>query len=90
MSQPSKTKLLAVTAIEPAEGVQRAAAFYANMAKRRSVREFSDRPVPQASIEAAIRTAASAPSGANLQPWYFVAFGKADAQLRQRLRHAAE
>ena len=90
MSQPSKTKLLAFTAIELAEGVQRAEAFYANMAARRSVREFSDRPVPQVIIEAAIRTAGSAPSGANLQPWHFVAVGKDDANLRQRLRHAAE
>ena len=90
MSQPSKTKLLAFTAIEPAEGVQRAAAFCANMAARRSVREFSDRPVPRATIEAAILTAGSAPSGANLQPWHFVAVGKDDASLRQRLRHAAE
>ncbi len=68
----------------------RAEAFCANMAARRSVREFSDRAVPRAIIEAAIGTAGSAPSGANLQPWHFVAVGKADTQLRQRLRHAAE
>lgn len=87
---PPRTKLLDFKAIAPAKGVLRAEAFCANMAARRSVREFSDRAVPRAIIEAAIRTAGSAPSGANLQPWHFVAVGKADAQLRQRLRHAAE
>lgn len=87
---PPKTKLLDFKTIAPAEGVLRADAFCANMAARRSVREFSDRAVPRAIIEAAIRTAGSAPSGANLQPWHFVAVGKADVQLRQRLRRAAE
>lgn len=87
---PPETKLLDFKTIAPVEGVLRADAFCANMAARRSVREFSDRAVPRAINEAAIRTAGSAPSGANLQPWHFVAVGKADAQLRQRLRHAAE
>ena len=90
MNQTPKTKLLEFIAVEPAEGVLRAEAFCANMAARRSVREFSDRAVPRAIIEAAIRTAGSAPSGANLQPWHFVAVGKGDVQLRQRLRCAAE
>ena len=90
LNQAPKTKLLEFTAVEPAEGVLRAEAFCTNMAARRSVREFSDRAVPRAIIEAAIRTAGTAPSGANLQPWHFVAVGKADVQLRQRLRRAAE
>jgi nitroreductase len=58
------------------------------MAKRRTVREFSDRPVPRATIEWLVRTAASAPSGANKQPWRFVAVH--DPAMKRRIRAAAE
>ena len=47
--------------------------FYRQMSSRRSVRHFSSKPVPRECIELAIRTAATAPSGANRQPWRFVA-----------------
>jgi len=43
------------------------------LSKRRTIRDFSDKPVPRALIETCLKTAASAPSGANHQPWYFVA-----------------
>ena len=56
--------------------------------RRRTVRDFSDRPVPRALIEAAVMTAASAPSGANQQPWTFVCI--ADADVKRRIRLAAE
>jgi len=56
--------------------------------RRRSVREFCDRPVSRAVIEDLIRAAGSAPSGANLQPWHFVAVG--DADTKRRIRAAAE
>jgi iodotyrosine deiodinase len=58
------------------------------MRSRRSVRQFSTEPVPRELIENAIRTAASAPSGANQQPWTFVVVS--DHELKQRIREAAE
>jgi len=67
---------------------QRARAFYEEMSTRRSVRDFSDRDVPKALIEDAIRTAATAPSGAHRQPWTFVAVD--DPDLKHEIREAAE
>jgi nitroreductase len=58
------------------------------MRRRRTVRDFSGRPVARAIIENAILTAGTAPSGANQQPWTFVAIGQ--GELRKRLREAAE
>ena len=58
------------------------------MARRRSVREFSPEPVPREVVEDCVRVAASAPSGANLQPWTWVLVG--DAGVRARIRDAAE
>ena len=68
--------------------VQRAEAFYRQMDARRSVRDFSDRPVPRRLIELAIRTASTAPSGAHMQPWTFVAV--ADPAVKRQIRDAAE
>lgn len=62
--------------------------FRARMATRRSVRAFSDRAVPRDLIETAIRVAASAPNGANLQPWHFSVIG--DPALKRRIREGAE
>lgn len=58
------------------------------MARRRSVREFSPEPVPREVVEDCVRVAATAPSGANLQPWTWVLVG--DAGVRARIRDAAE
>jgi nitroreductase len=66
----------------------RAAAFYDDIRRRRSVRDFSDRPVPREVIEDALRAAGTAPNGANLQPWHFVVVQ--DAAIKQRIRAAAE
>jgi iodotyrosine deiodinase len=71
-----------------AEMLARAEAFAREMDQRRSVREFSDRPVPRALIEQAILTASTAPSGAHRQPWRFVAVSEPD--LKRRIREAAE
>lgn len=68
--------------------LRRAEAFHAEMARRRTVRQFSDRPVPPAVLEACLRTAGTAPSGANLQPWRFVVVR--DAETRRRIRERAE
>ena len=62
--------------------------FLAYMRKRHSVRDFSDRPVAREVIEDCIATAASAPSGANQQPWHFVAIS--DPSHKSRIREAAE
>jgi nitroreductase len=76
------------TEYPPEQMRERAARFYERMAQRRSVREFSDRPVPRELIEDAIRTAGTAPSGANRQPWQFVAVD--DPALKREIREAAE
>jgi nitroreductase len=52
---------------------ERLEAFYTDMNRRRTVREFSTRPVPRDLIETALKVANTAPSGANLQPWHFAA-----------------
>ena len=62
--------------------------FYDDIARRRTVREFSDRPVPRDIIETALQAAGTAPSGANLQPWHFaVVSGPA---TKRKIREAAE
>jgi nitroreductase len=76
------------TPAEPDEMLARAENFRATMARRRTVRDFCDRPVPRAVIEACVMTAASAPSGANQQPWTFVCIS--DPQTKRRIRIAAE
>ena len=67
---------------------RRAAEFQEELRHRRTVRQFSGRPVPREIIEDAIRAAGSAPSGANLQPWHFVVIG--DPALKAKIRLAAE
>jgi len=76
------------TEYSPDEMKERAQSFYELMSGRRSVREFSDRPVPRELIATAIRTAGTAPSGANRQPWRFVAVD--DPDLKREIREAAE
>lgn len=71
-----------------AEMVARSRAFAADLARRRTVRQFSDRPVPQSVIEACLEAASTAPSGAHLQPWHFVVVS--DPDLKRRIRDAAE
>ena len=70
------------------EMVARAQEFSDLMRRRRSVRFLSSEPIPRACIEYAVRTAASAPSGANRQPWRFVIVD--DLRLKRRIRDAAE
>jgi nitroreductase len=66
----------------------RAADFLAELQRRRTVREFSSRPVPHDLIETCLRAASTAPNGANLQPWHFVAVSDPDA--KRKIRAAAE
>ena len=65
-----------------------AEAFHDQMRRRHSVRDYCDRPVPRSVIESCIRTAGTAPSGANHQPWHFAAI--ADPVLKARIRAEAE
>lgn len=65
-----------------------AAAFRDYMKKRHSVRQYAARPVPEAVITACIEAACTAPSGANHQPWHFVAIS--DPAMKARIRAAAE
>ena len=67
---------------------KRARSFYEEMSIRRSVRKFSTRPVPRSIIEDCIRTACTAPSGANLQPWHFCAIS--DPEVKRKIRVEAE
>lgn len=66
----------------------RAQAFFETMRTRRTVRDFSPRPVPRDIIETALRTAGTAPNRANLQPWHFAVIG--NPAVKQRIRVAAE
>jgi iodotyrosine deiodinase len=71
-----------------AEMEARSRAFAADLARRRTVRQFSDRPVPRSVIEACLEAASTAPSGAHLQPWHFVVVS--NPGLKRRIRDAAE
>jgi nitroreductase len=74
--------------IESLEALRRGRAFRDELSARRSVRHFSPEPVPREFLEIAIATANSAPSGANRQPWTFVAVG--DTATKRAIREAAE
>jgi iodotyrosine deiodinase len=75
-------------AYSPTEMERRAADFYAEIRRRRTVRDFSDRPVPRAVIDTCLRAAGAAPNGANLQPWHFVVIQ--DPAVKRQIRLAAE
>ncbi|MEJ2678853.1 MAG: nitroreductase family protein [Gemmatimonadota bacterium] len=79
---------LAFREIPAEEMLRRAREFRQELQRRRTVRAFSDRPVPRAIIEEALAAAGSAPSGANMQPWHFVVVS--DAAVKHRIRKAAE
>ncbi|MCF8243459.1 MAG: nitroreductase family protein [Melioribacteraceae bacterium] len=70
------------------EMLKRAAEFNILMQNRRTVREFSSRPVNINIIKECIKTAGSAPSGANMQPWYFAVIS--DPKVKKKIRLAAE
>jgi iodotyrosine deiodinase len=73
----------------PVQEMKRCAAdFYADMRRRRTVRQFSERPVPREIIENCLRAAGTAPSGANMQPWHFVVV--MDPEIKRQIRQAAE
>ena len=70
------------------EMLERSAAFYAEVKRRRTVRMYADRPVPRTVIENCVAAAGTAPNGANQQPWHFVVIS--DPAIKRRIREAAE
>lgn len=88
MSTPAAQQLLNHRSLAPAEMAERARAFQADIARRRSVRDFSPRPVAREVIEACLLAAGTAPSGANQQPWFFSVI--TDPVRKRRIRLAAE
>lgn len=88
MNEPRFLPLSTYEELPPAVMEERVAAFEANLQRRRTVREFSDRPVPRSMIEKCLLSAGTAPSGAHQQPWHFVAIS--DPALKARIRAAAE
>ncbi|MDP6823799.1 MAG: nitroreductase family protein [Dehalococcoidia bacterium] len=66
----------------------RAADFYSEIGRRRTVRDFSDRVPLREVLDDCLRAAGSAPSGANMQPWHFAVVG--DPAVKRRIRIAAE
>lgn len=82
------TKKLKFEELSPEAMLQRSRDFALSMSKRRSVRDFSDRPVNREIIENAVRAAASAPSGANKQPWHFAIIE--NPEVKALIRKAAE
>ena len=71
-----------------ADMITRSQSFLADILQRRTVRDFSDKPVPVDIITNAVKTASSAPSGANKQPWHFVVVK--DPEVKKEIRIAAE
>ncbi len=87
-TSPYQPDPLSFTRLTTAQQLERAESFRAAMCTRRTVRDFAPDPVPDAIIDAAIAVAASAPSGANMQPWRFVVVR--DAEVKRKIREAAE
>lgn len=88
MNDAEYTPLASYKEYPTEEMLERSRQFAENMARRRTVRDFSSREVPREVIEQCIRAAGTAPSGANRQPWHFVAIS--DPAIKKKIRHAAE
>ncbi|HKJ44824.1 MAG TPA: nitroreductase family protein [Balneolales bacterium] len=88
MSKPKFIPLPDFRKISPDDMIKRSDVFYKKMKKRRTVREFSNQPVPREVILNCIKTAATAPNGANKQPWHFVVIS--NPEIKRKIREAAE
>jgi len=87
-AQPHFVPLPGWRELPPVEMQRRADAFLAEVQRRRTVREFSERPIPDGVVEQCILAAGTAPNGANRQPWHFVVV--TEPALKQQIRAAAE
>jgi nitroreductase len=88
MSFPQFISLKDYKEYSPEEMLKRSEDFYSFIKNRRTVREFSDRPVPVEIIRNCILAAGTAPNGANMQPWHFVVVS--DPEIKRKIRIAAE
>ena len=88
LDQPGFVPLTTYREYAPDEMLRRAREFASDMQRRRTVRQFSDRPVPREIIDRCLETAGSAPSGAHQQPWHFVVVS--NPALKKAIRDAAE
>lgn len=88
MREPPRFLPLEFERLAPEEALRRSQEFRSRIARRRTVRDFSDEPVPEDLVLNAVRAAATAPSGANRQPWKFVVVS--DPTVKRRIRIAAE
>ena len=88
MTKPKFIPLSTYQEYPQEEMKQRAASFYTEMRRRRTIRYFSNRSVPREIIENCLLVAGTAPSGANLQPWHFVVVS--DPAVKYQIREAAE
>lgn len=85
---PRVIPLTSYREFSPDQMQERARAFADDLHRRRTVRDFSSRPMPEGVLEDCLRAAGSAPSGANLQPWHFVVV--TDPAIKRQIREAAE
>jgi iodotyrosine deiodinase len=88
MAEPLFVPLSGFREYSADEMQRRAVEFLEEMRRRRTVRDYSDKAVPDQVIENCLMAAGTAPSGANLQPWHFVVVS--DPDVRRRIRAAAE
>ncbi|MGB5529445.1 MAG: nitroreductase family protein [Ignavibacteriaceae bacterium] len=88
MTKPKLIPLKDYIEYSEPEMLKRSQAFYEDIKRRRSVRDFSDKPVAREIIENCIKAAGTAPSGANLQPWHFVIVS--NPAIKKKIRIAAE
>jgi iodotyrosine deiodinase len=88
MSVPTFLPLTTYREFSTQEMLSRARSFRDEMVRRRTVRQFSSRPIPREVIEDCLSVARSAPSGANKQPWHFVVVS--NAEVKSKIRAAAE
>jgi len=87
----SKAKFIPLTdykTYSEAEMKRRSKEFYTDIRRRRTVRDFSNKPVAREVIENCLLAAGTAPNGANRQPWHFVVVG--EPGIKKRIRQAAE
>ena len=88
MTKEEHLPLQGYETISEAEGIARAEDIRSLLSRRRSIRTFSDKAVSRDIIETCIKAAGTAPSGANHQPWHFVAISK--TEMKRKIRIAAE
>ena len=88
MTEPAFVPLTTFEELPPVVMQQRVEAFETHLQRRRTVRQFSGRPVPRSIIETCLLAAGTAPSGAHQQPWHFVAIS--DPSTKSKIRMAAE